>query len=88
MRNYFILLLSITLLGFSKEPIRPINKYPQDYFRSPIDQAIRLSGTFGELRSNHLHSGIDIKAANGKTGQAIYAAADGKVCKRRFVSWS
>ena len=86
MRNYFFILLSIVLLGFSKEPITPLNKYPQDYFRSPIDQAIRLSGTFGELRSNHLHSGIDIKAANGKTGQPIYAAAEGYIARIKVSS--
>ncbi len=86
MRNYFFILLSIILLGFSKEPSTPLNKYPQDYFRSPIDQAIRLSGTFGELRSNHLHSGIDIKAANGKVGQALYAAADGYIARIKVSS--
>ena len=27
----------------------------------PLDIPIILSGTYGELRSNHFHSGIDIK---------------------------
>ena len=39
--------------------------YPTDYFRSPIGIPILLSGTFAELRSNHFHSGLDIKT-NGK----------------------
>ncbi|MEM9822897.1 MAG: M23 family metallopeptidase [Bacteroidota bacterium] len=52
--------------------------YPQDYFRSPVDIEIRLSGTFGELRPNHLHAGIDIK---GKTGQRIYSIADGYISR-------
>ncbi|MEM1320028.1 MAG: M23 family metallopeptidase [Bacteroidota bacterium] len=52
--------------------------YPQDYFRSPVDQRIRLSGTFGELRPNHLHAGIDIK---GKVGQSLYAAAEGYISR-------
>lgn len=55
--------------------------YPQDYFRSPVDREIRLSGTFGELRPNHLHAGIDIKAWNGKTGQNIFAIADGYISR-------
>ncbi len=56
-------------------------KYPIDFFRSPINNAIRLSGTFGELRPNHLHAGIDIKAHNGKVGQPLYAAAEGYVAR-------
>ena len=56
-------------------------QYPQDYFRSPVDHAIKLSGTFGELRPNHLHAGIDIKAKNGRVGQPLYAVADGFVSR-------
>ena len=61
-------------------------EYPQKYFRSPVNKAIRLSGTFGELRPNHLHSGIDIKAWNGKTGQPIFAAAEGYVARIKVQS--
>lgn len=60
--------------------------YPQNYFRSPVNTPIKLSGTFGELRSNHLHSGIDIKAHNGKTGQAILSVADGFVSRIKVQS--
>ncbi|MCK4638703.1 MAG: M23 family metallopeptidase, partial [Bacteroidales bacterium] len=56
------------------------NKYPQYYFRSPVDFPIKLSGTFGELRTDHFHSGIDIKT-NGKQGKFIYAIADGYVSR-------
>ena len=54
--------------------------YPQDYFRSPLDIQIVLSGTFAELRSNHFHSGLDIKT-NGKQGLKVYAAAAGYVSR-------
>ena len=30
-------------------------------FDPPLDIPIILAGTFGELRSNHFHAGIDIK---------------------------
>lgn len=64
----------------------PTNTYPQDYFRSPVGGTIRLSGTFGELRSNHFHSGIDIKPQRaGAVGEPLYAIADGYV-KRIKVS--
>ncbi|MGQ7869176.1 M23 family metallopeptidase [Sunxiuqinia sp. sy24] len=51
-----------------------------EYFRSPLAIPIQLSGNFGELRSNHFHSGIDIKT-EGKTGLPIYAAAEGEVSR-------
>ena len=75
----FCLLLAFTE-GESKRD------YPQNYFRSPVNTPIKLSGTFGELRSNHLHAGIDIKAHNGKTGQAILTVADGYVARIKVQS--
>jgi hypothetical protein len=56
------------------------NNYPQNYFRSPLDIPLVLAGTFGELRSNHFHSGIDIKT-QGVEGKKIYAVADGYVSR-------
>ncbi len=53
-------------------------KYPQDYFGSPIHSPIRLAGTFGELRANHFHAGIDIK---GAVGTPLYAIADGYISR-------
>ena len=41
--------------------------YPKDYFKNPLDIDIVLSGSFGELRSNHFHSGLDIKT-QGREG--------------------
>ena len=58
--------------------------YPQDLFRSPVDYPLSLSGSFGEIRPNHFHSGIDIRTG-GKEGKLVYAAADGYVT-RIFVS--
>ena len=62
------------------------NEYPQDYFRSPINGRIYLSGTFGELRSNHFHTGIDIKTG-GVEGQNIYAAAEGYISRIKVSPW-
>jgi len=55
-------------------------QYPQNYFASPVNSKILLSGTFAELRTNHFHSGIDIKTqfASDKT---LYAVADGYVSR-------
>jgi murein DD-endopeptidase MepM/ murein hydrolase activator NlpD len=54
--------------------------YPQHYFRSPIDFRILLAGTFGELRADHFHTGIDIKT-RGVEGAKVYAVADGYVSR-------
>lgn len=51
---------------------------PQDYFSDPLKIPIILSGSFGELRSNHFHSGLDIKTQQ-REGIPIYAPADGFV---------
>ena len=73
MRNFcFIFLFSIFAFGQTQ--------YPKDYFRSPLDIPIQLSGNFGELRSNHIHSGFDCKTQQ-KEGLNVYAAADGYVSR-------
>ena len=60
------------------------SKYPQDYFRSPLDITTVLSGTFGELRSNHFHAGLDIKT-QGREGLNVYATADGYVSRIKIA---
>lgn len=71
---FLLLFLSLHFLVLSQE------KYPTDYFRNPLDIPIFLSGSFGELRSNHFHAGLDIKT-QGKEGLKVYAAADGYVSR-------
>ncbi len=61
-------------------------EYPQDVFRSPLDIPLVLAGTFGELRSNHFHSGIDIKTQQ-RQGLPIYAVADGSVTRIKISLW-
>jgi len=67
-------------LSAMKAEINAKRDYPKDYFRSPVKATIRLSGTFGELRPNHFHSGLDIKPVkSGSSGQPIYCVADGVI---------
>ena len=49
-------------------------------FTPPVDIPIYLSGTFGELRSNHFHSGIDIKT-QGVEGKNIRSIDEGWVSR-------
>lgn len=55
--------------------------------RVPMDIPLVLSANFGELRSNHFHSGLDFKT-QGRTGIAVYAAADGYVSRVLVSPWS
>jgi len=59
----------------------PVPVYPKDYFMNPVDDELRLAGTFCELRPGHFHSGIDIKSKTGGIGQPVFAAADGFIDK-------
>ena len=56
------------------------NNYPQDYFGNPLDVPVILAGTFAELRSNHFHSGLDIKTQH-RTGLNVKASASGFVSR-------
>lgn len=49
-------------------------------FHPPLAIHMILSGSFGEVRSGHLHSGIDIKT-QGRTGKKVYAVASGYVSR-------
>ena len=49
-------------------------------FRSPLDIPLILSGNFGELRSNHFHSGLDFKT-QGISGHEVYAIESGYVSR-------
>ena len=55
-------------------------RYPQDYFRNPLDIPIFLAGNFGECRPGHFHSGVDIKTL-GKENEPVHAAADGYISR-------
>ena len=53
---------------------------PEDYFDDPLQVPLVLAGTFGELRSNHFHSGLDIKTQQ-REGLAVQTAAEGYVSR-------
>ncbi len=53
---------------------------------SPVGRSLKLSGTFGELRSSHFHGGLDIKSSNGRIGDPVYAIADGWISRIKIQS--
>ncbi|MBW2961358.1 M23 family metallopeptidase [Mesonia aestuariivivens] len=76
MRSYFFIFFTLVcnLFSFSQDNL------PQNYFESPLEIPLILSGTFGELRSNHFHSGMDIKT-HQQTGLSVLASATGYVSR-------
>lgn len=79
MRILFVFLLIGSLASAQKN-------YPKDYFVSPMDIPLNMSGTFGELRNNHFHSGIDFKTQQ-KEGLNVFAVADGYVSRIKVSTW-
>jgi murein DD-endopeptidase MepM/ murein hydrolase activator NlpD len=77
-RRYFFLLLFV-ICNTTIASAQRMN-YPQDYFIAPIEAPLYLAGTFGELRGNHFHSGIDIKT-QGRVNMPVLAAAEGYVSR-------
>ncbi len=51
-----------------------------------MDVPMYLSGTFGELRSNHFHAGLDIKTQQ-REGLNVLASADGYVSRIKISHW-
>ena len=59
------------------------NTYPLTEFIQPLEiKPPALAGSFGELRSNHFHSGVDFRT-NQRTGFPVYATADGYISRLR-----
>ncbi len=74
-----ILLLSslVTSLQAQKNPV--------NYFKSPLNIPLFLSGNYGELRATHFHSGIDLKT-QAVIGKPVFASGDGYVSRINIQS--
>ena len=70
-----IVLVLFLILNFTQ-----VKSQEKHHWDSPLKIPLILSGTFGELRSNHFHSGIDFKT-NKETGIPIFASASGYVSR-------
>jgi hypothetical protein len=81
--NYlFFAFIGITSLAQAQDIVQT-HQYPQNYFRYPLDLPPTTAGCFGELRSNHFHSGLDFKTEQ-RTGFPVHAAAEGYVSRLRI----
>ena len=70
----YVLIFFYCGLCFGQEQI------PKNYFSNPLDIPLLLSGNFGELRSGHFHSGLDIKTQQ-REGLPVYAPAQGVITR-------
>ena len=72
---HIIIIYLFSILFFNN-----LDENPKDrsIFISPVKIPLALSANFGELRTDHFHSGLDIKT-QGVTGKEIVAAASGYV---------
>ncbi|WP_299443546.1 M23 family metallopeptidase [uncultured Aquimarina sp.] len=74
MRVITLFLIFSFTIGYCQKDI------PTDYFMNPLDIPLAVSGTYGELRSNHFHSGLDLKT-EGQEGLKVYASATGTISR-------
>ncbi len=47
---------------------------------SPLDIPLHLAGSFAEIRTNHFHSGLDLRT-NEKEGLSVFASGDGYISR-------
>jgi len=85
-KQLFIFLFLSHLIVFSQDNNSLNSSYPTNYFKSPLNIPLILSGTFGELRTNHFHSGLDIKT-NQREGLQVLASAEGYVSRISVSHW-
>ena len=83
----FLLNLIILIPGlvFSDEYKKKDIDYNID-LATPMRIELVLAGNFCEMRSNHFHTGLDIKT-KGVEGQKIYSIADGYISRLRVSPW-
>ncbi len=82
---YFFIILGM-LFGqtFAQEAL---NKNASDSLYSPpLNIPLLLAGNFGELRSDHFHSGLDIKTKH-QQGLKVFSIADGYISRIKISHW-
>ena len=82
LKYYFSLFFIVLSSQFVSSQELQSSTYPQNYFIRPLELPPIIAGNFGELRTNHFHSGLDLKT-NQREGYPVYASADGYISRIR-----
>ena len=80
MKKTLITLLYLNIGLLMLQPCSSQNSFPVNYFSSPVDFQIYLAANFAEIRTDHFHSGLDIKT-RGRSGEFIRSIADGYIVR-------
>lgn len=77
---FLVFIILTTFISFGQK------KQSKNYFRNPLNIPSVVAGTFGELRSNHFHAGIDLKT-QGKEGLKVFATANGFISRIKVAQF-
>lgn len=86
LRNFsipLILMLFVAPSSLSSQTLRSATRIEPIQLTAPMRGELMISGTFGEPRPNHYHSGMDIKTG-GKIGWPVLAVEDGFVSRLKI----
>lgn len=76
--RYLLLLICFCLATHVLPAQTTAPRYPQGYFRWPLNLTPEIVANMGELRTNHWHMGLDMRT-DQKVNQPVYAAAEGYI---------
>ena len=74
------------MLSFSQGYVEKKIDFENTDLLPPMKIPLILAGNFGEMRSNHFHTGLDIKT-KGVEGQNLYSIEEGTVSRVRVSPW-
>ncbi|MFT4154818.1 peptidoglycan DD-metalloendopeptidase family protein [Parafilimonas sp.] len=83
MKRFIIITALLFLFNCSNKAQQ---RYPQGYFRNPLDIPMQLAANFGELRTDHFHMGLDIRTQS-RENLPVHAAADGYVSRVKIEKY-
>ena len=81
LRTLLFLFIFLPVIPVQADEDTPLREKP--LFAPPLRIPIFLSANFMELRTDHFHSGIDIKT-QGVEGKKVYSIADGYISRIRI----
>jgi murein DD-endopeptidase MepM/ murein hydrolase activator NlpD len=85
-RLLFLFSIAFSISGFSQGYVEKDIDFENMDLLPPMKIPLILAGNFGEMRSNHFHTGLDIKT-KGVEGQKLYSIDEGIVSRVRVSPW-